>query len=181
MSSTLRTEILELEKIIAEKKKQLFLSRLNTISDGKLNQNISQIDIQMESANNWQISYVHKTSQYNATDYFVQDDDVENTNEDDSDSSNTSVVRETKISFGKLKKYFVKGGIKLNVYRNTAGELRVANPKYEFELDLDEQRQLVERYADNIHMPEWLAIKVFLYLSDNKWGDEDFTAHLTIV
>jgi hypothetical protein len=87
----------------------------------------------------------------------------------------------TQISFGKLKKYFLKGGIKFNIYRNSNGELRIINSDYEFELDLEEQKSLILKYASNKNVPEWLAIKVFLYISYNKWDDRSIINHLSVI
>jgi len=172
----LRDEILELEKILSEKKKQLFLSRIETIADAELKSNgISNVEINLDTENElWQISYVHKTDQYCPLDY-ANNEDKEVVQPDPPET------KETLITFGKNKKYFIRGGIQLNVYRNSAGELRILNPDYEFDLDLDEQRALVSDYADNHNLPEWLAIKVFLYLSDNKWDDAAIISHLSSV
>jgi hypothetical protein len=87
----------------------------------------------------------------------------------------------TQISFGKLKKYFLKGGIKFNIYRNSNGELRIINSDYEFELDLEEQKSLILKYTSNKNVPEWLALKVFLYISYNKWDDRSIINHLSVI
>jgi len=185
----LKTEILQLEKILAEKKKQLFFNRLEKIAGGSLNtRGITNIDIQHNSMDKtWQITYTHKTNNYSSAMYAYNE--TESDNETDSEREpldafpvvKPGIQKETKITFGKSNKYFVRGGIKLHVYRNTAGELRVINPEYEFDLDLDEQKKLVREYSENYDLPEWFAIATMLYLSDNMWDDEAFINHLSIV
>lgn len=172
----LRKDILQLEEQINIKKKQLFLNRLETISGMSFAKScISHVEINLSSSDNtWNISYNHITDMYNSNDYTYTEDSETEENEDIGH-------KETVISFGKNSKYFIRGGVKLTIYRNTAGELRVINPDYEFDIDLDEQRQLVQTYADNPNLPEWLAIKVFLYLSDNKWDDQSLINHLSTV
>lgn len=186
----LKTEILQLEKILSQKKKQLFFNRLEKIAGDSLNsKGIDNIDIQHNSTDKtWQISYTHKTNNYSSSMYaYSGDSDSDHDQEPDINSAQHSaqefsgIPKETKISFGKSNKYFIKGGIKLHVYRNTAGELRVINPEYEFDLDLDEQKKLVREYSENHDLPEWFAIVVMLYLSDNEWDDAAFINHLSIV
>lgn len=179
MTNELRIEILSLEKTLLEKKKQLFLNRLEAIANCSFAKvGISNIEIVINALENtWQLSYLHNTLNFNANDYANNEDSEDNENE----SKTLSTMKETRIIFGKLNKYFIKGGIKLNVYRNTAGELRVHNPDYEFDLDLEEQRILVREYSSNYNLPEWLAIKIMLYLSDNNWDDQSWINHLSVV
>lgn len=169
--NSLRSEILTLEKALQEKKQQLFLERLETIAGKKFtNNNVRDVIISVDTnAKTWQISYLHSTDKYNFNNY-AYNEDSEN---DESESH-----KDTRIVFGQNSKHYIRGGIKLTVYRNTVGELRVINPDYEFDLDLEEQRQLVRSYASNSDLPEWLAISVFLYLYDNKWDDESLINHL---
>lgn len=191
----LRYEILQLEKILSQKKKQLFLNRLETISKKPLvTRGVENIDIQSNSHDKtWQISYIHKTNHYSDTMYAYSEDseatdtyvlgvsNVPNIPDTVDPISCKGIQKETKISFGKSNRYFIRGGIKLHVYRNTSGELRVINPEYEFDLDLDEQKKLVREYSENYDLPEWFAIAVMLYLSDNDWDDAAFINHLSIV
>ncbi len=100
---------------------------------------------------------------------------------DDHTNRHTVEKKVTQISFGKLKKYFLKGGIKFNIYRNSNGELRIINSDYEFELDLEEQKSLISKYSSNKNVPEWLALKVFLYISYNKWDDRSIINHLSVI
>ena len=174
----LKAEILELEGILESKKKQLFLNRLEKITNCSIAANgISDLDIQHDAdENTWQISYTHKTDQYSKSMYsYSEDSDL------DPDQRIQYVQKETKISFGISNKYFIKGGIKLNVYRNKTKELRIINPDYEFDLDLDEQKKLVREYSENHNLPEWFAIAIMLYLLDNDWDDSAFINYISIV
>jgi len=179
----LRNEILVLEKELTEKKKQLFLKRLEKIAgcafidSGILNLNIST----NHEDNTWQISYIHYTKEYDVNDYMSAvgtDSDADVTEVAESSSP---IPKKTKIVFGKMSKYYIKGGIALNVYRNTTGEIRITNPDYEFDLDLDEQRILVRGYSENYNLPEWFAIALLIYMSDNKWDDAALINHLSFV
>jgi hypothetical protein len=193
----LRDEIMLLEKDLADKKKQLFLKRLEKIAgcsfvdSGILNLNIT---INQEE-NTWQISYVHYTKEYNINDYAYRVG-TDSENEDNNVSSNggnennianennivnNHIKKKSKIVFGKSAKYYIKGGIPLNVYRNTTGEIRITNLDYEFDLDLDEQRSLTRTYSENYNLPEWLAIAVLIYMSDNKWDDDALINHLSFI
>ncbi len=176
MTSILRNEILKLEKVLAEKRSMLFLSRLETIANCPFNKaNITDVSITLNTQDHtWQITYQHKTQNFNLN-HYINDEDSED------ESETGGIPKETRITFGKSSKYFIRGGIKFNVYRNTAGELRIINPDYEFDLDLDEQRALVRNYSENHDLPEWFAIATLLYLSDNKWDDQSFVNHLSIV
>jgi len=193
----LREEILELEKDLTEKKKQLFLKRLEKIAgcsfvdSGILSLNI----VTDQDENTWQISYVHYTKSYNPVDYLYStntdsDNDVIENQEADVSKPEGSTPdknefsrkhKKTRIVFGKAAKYFIKGGVQLNIYRNTTGEIRITNPDYEFDLDLDEQRSLSRTYSENYNLPEWFAISVLLFMSDNKWDDDAIINHLSFV
>ena len=179
----LRKEILILETELTEKKKQLFLKRLEKIAGCSFTEgNILNLNISTNlEENTWQISYIHHTDKYDVNDYIyavgtdseIETPDVVNVFE--------PVSKKTKIIFGKMAKYYIKGGIPLNVYRNTTGEIRITNPDYEFDLDLDEQRNLVQSYSENYTLPEWFAIALLLYMSDNKWDDDALITHLSFV
>lgn len=191
MANKLREEILALEKTLNEKRKILFLNRLEAIAECRFkNSGITDMSITFNQQDNtWQISYLHKTQNFNFNDYShnnAQDihdlvEDAQELEEEVKVESSAGVPKETRIIFGKSSKYFIRGGIKYNIYRNTTGELRITNPEYEFDLDLDQQRSLVCGYSENHNLPEWFAIKTLLYLSDNKWDDQSFINHLSIV
>lgn len=190
MSNELRNEIIKLEKELHIKKNKLFLLRLEKIAGISLeNTGISDIKIVLdENENTWNISYNHFTNAYSIDNYRcdnfdsdLEDDSDDNNLEDYSNIENNTVEKKSKISFGKLNKYFINGNIKLLVYRNSTGELRIINQEYEFDLDLDQQRKLMEKYSENTNIPEWFAIKVLLFFSHNKWDDKDIITHLSIV
>lgn len=180
--TNLRNEIIELEKLLLAKKNELFVSRLskmtapicNVLSDSET---ISDITFHTSiSDSTWQISYVHKTDKYTPVAYMHHDDSA-----DDSANEINPYSKTTKITFGKTNKYFIKGGIDLMVYRNSNSEIRIINKDYEYEIDLDEQRTLMLEYSSNVHIPEWLAIKTLLYISDNKWNVENVVIHFCVI
>lgn len=183
----LRQEILDLEKVLESKKHTLFLRRLykmypktKTISDIKISTD--------RNTNEWSISYTHTTDSYDPNFYQMTEEEIadvyESSDEEYSAREQTEHTAEhltSHITFGKANKYFIKGGIKLNVYRNAAGDLRIINPKYEFDLDPDEQRTLIRRYAKNADVPECMAVGILCYIADNKWDDESIVNNLSIV
>ena len=179
----LRKEIIILEKELIEKKKQLFFNRLEKIAgcsfveSGILNLNI----ITNQDDNTWQIAYIHYTKEYNINDYTPSVNTDSETEITDVLDTTTPITKKSKIIFGKMAKYYIKGGIPLNIYRNITGEIRITNPDYEFDLDLDEQRILARSYSENYALPEWFAIAVLLYMSDNKWDDTALINHLSFV
>jgi hypothetical protein len=191
MDANLEKEIKELEVILNEKKRQLFINRLQTICGRKFaNSNISSIKINVNSGPDpleWCISYEHKTNNYKESAYSVASSNTTDDEEaaphvyKEDGEDNTGIAKSSTITFGKSAKYYIKGGRKFAIYRNAANELRIINKDYEYDLDLDEQHALINKYTENTDIPEWMAIKIFLYLSDNKWSDEDFIIHLSIV
>jgi hypothetical protein len=196
---TLADEIHKLEKIINMKKNMLFLARLSKMCNADLRDTISNIIINIDrEESTWTITYTHTTNSYDPNDYlndtYLNEDETEEivdiisgnctTNgleEITSKNSDTRYKKVTVISFGKHKKYFIKGGIKLSIYHNSAGELRIINPNYDFELDLDEQKNLITEYSNNKNIPECLALSVFLYMSYNKWDDTSIVNHFGLV
>jgi transcription initiation factor TFIIIB Brf1 subunit/transcription initiation factor TFIIB len=121
----------------------------------------------------WSISYIHKTDSYNESSY-----KFENT---PSDSKRVSKI--TKIVFGKNKKYYIKGnyGNRIKIYRNSKNQLRIINVDYDIQLNVAEQIKLMEKYSEDLSLPEWLAIRVFLYMAKNDWDDENIVSHLSVI
>ena len=181
----------------------------NSVSD-EVSNSVSDIKINIDQANNnWSISYTHYTNNYNVENYNVytydndrqqlqatQETDTEqNINQNTNTDQETDTTQQTNenisiehrknktlIIFGKSKKYFIKGGyVPYNIYKNSAGELRIINSEYDLELDMDEQYELINSYASNINIPECLALSVFLYLADNKWDDLNLITYLSVV
>jgi hypothetical protein len=165
----IKKEIILLEEEITAKKNKLFLYRLSKLY--KHSPNISGITIEVDPANvSWNIKYTHETNNYNHNYYNVGDN-----------LEMDSYKKHTKISIGKNKKYFIKGGISYNIYRNSNNELRIINKEYDLELDMSEQRNLIIRYSRNHDIPEYMALSILLYISDNKWDDESIIHYLSII
>jgi hypothetical protein len=193
MSATdhsLTEEIRNLEIIIEKKKRALFLLRLSKMYEASLSDVISNISIEVDrNEKTWCITYTHITDEYSVDNYSNETYIERETDELDDNLSHLPLeeipVEKNKkisvISFGKNKKYFIKGGIKFSIYRNSANELRIINPNYDFELDLDEQKYLVTEYSRNKHIPECLALSIFLYMSYNKWDDTAIVNHFSLV
>lgn len=170
----LKAEIYNLEKILAEKKGKLFNDRLRSLYPVQLNSAITHNGISCTAnTQEWKITYTHSTDQYSSDLYIT---------EDESSSDEPPVALQSTISFGKSgKKYFLKGGVEFNIYRNSTGELRVINPEYDFEIDMDEHRALIHKYSINVDIPEACALSVFQYIADNKWDDAAVINYLSVV
>jgi hypothetical protein len=173
----LKEEILALTKVLDSKKQQLFLDRLIHMNLNKLRSNAKNFTITTNpELQEWVITYTHDTQDYDLSQYLPDSETAH-------DTSDTDPVQKTSnISFGKSgKRYFLKGGIKFNIYRNSAGELRVMNPEYDFDIDMEEHKQLIHRYSENANIPEACALAVFQYIIDNKWDDSAVINYLSIV
>jgi hypothetical protein len=168
MSETkLKEEILELEKIIFEKKKILFLNRLKLMYNNDLP--IDDIKIEINE-NDWNITYTHTTQKYDINNYLYEESVEYKSHE-----------KTTIISVGKLnKKYYIKGGIKLNIYKSKK-EIMIINPDYDLEIDIDEHIDLIRSYMKNPNIPEAVAISILMYISDNKWDDDSIIIYLGTV
>ena len=185
-----RLYIIKLEKELKECKQKLFLNRFSKLYKKNIQPCISNIKIDIDHKNNdWVISYEHYTNYYSINNYTINnaeiyDDNLNYKKQDNSPSpkaKTNSEEKKTIISFGKSKKYFIIGGIKYNIYRNSSGDLRIINSDYDLELDMEEQYELINNYATNINIPECLALSVFIYLSDNKWDDINLITYLSVV
>lgn len=174
---TLKEEILALTNTLALKKHQLFLDRLLHMNLDKLITNARNFNITTNpELQEWSVSYTHDTQKYDVN-YYIPDGEEQH---ECSDVEPVSKI--SNISFGKSgKRYFLKGGLKFNIYRNSAGELRVTNPEYDFDIDMEEHKQLIHKYSENTNIPEACALSVFQYISYNKWDDSDVINYLSIV
>ena len=174
----LKKDILLLSEKISGKKNKLFLMRFHNIIDINNNydflQNISDIKFEIGNDDNWSIMYTHTTDKYNPNDYNYNSD---------SDEEIDDKKKITNIKFGKKNKYYInrEQSSRFIVYRNSKKELRILNSDYDIELDLDEHVELIEKYSNNIHIPEYVAIRVFLFISENDWEDESITAYFSII
>ncbi len=189
MNDILRSEILQLETELSAKKKLLYLHRLYKIL-GYVNTelpNITNININTDIEDDtWYISYIHKTSEYSPLDYLYEKIDA-NANNESNNESNEKSSKTTKIIFGanissnRTKKYFIKGGVSLDLYKTSMNELRIINLEYQFDIDYDDQKELISSYSDNINIPEYAAIKFMTYMSDNEWDDTAIINHFTMI
>lgn len=174
---SIKEEIIALSKILDEKKHELFLGRLINMNLKKLQNNSKDFAITVyPETHEWNISYTHETSKYDMS-LYIPDHEI---NSDVSDSE--PIEKKSNISFGKSgKRYFIKGGIKFNIYRNSTGELRVMNPEYDFDIDMEEHKHLIHKYSENSNIPEACALAVFQFMIDNKWDDTAIINYLSIV
>lgn len=181
MNDTLRSEILQLEIELNAKKKLLYLQRLYKIigySDGL--PNIVNINIKTDPDDDtWSISYTHKTSEYSLLNYLYEKND--NIEEDDKNTKTSKIVFGASISGNGAKKYFIKGGAPLDLYKTSMNELRIINLEYQFDIDYDEQKELITSYSENDNIPEYAAIKFMIYMSDNEWDDTAIINHFTMI
>jgi len=179
--TNLKNRILVLEKELNALRQQLFLGRLyniigmfeKTVMDwGVSNINIVVNNLDLE----WRIKYDHHTDKYNVNDY---------NNSADSDEETEIKEKKTTVSFGVSNKYYIKTSstqyIRFKIYMNSKKELRIINEYYDIELDLEEQEVLLERYANNKNIPEWLAIRFFRFMSENEWYNEEIIHHFSFV
>jgi hypothetical protein len=92
---------------LANKKKQLFLNRLEKIAGRSLSENgVSNMEIYLDGKKeNWNIQYTHTTNNYSLLLYAADGDS-------DNEVEHKGVPKTTTISFGKSGKYFIKGGSK---------------------------------------------------------------------
>jgi hypothetical protein len=172
----LKASIIALSSTITTKKNQLFIGRLLKMINPSLYSNVKSINILPTNLDNedWNITYVHETSNYDLNNYAKED------NHESTDTSKDHKV--SNISFGKAgKRYYIKGGIRFNIYRNSKGKLRITNPDYDFDIDMEDHEALIFDYSRNKDIPEAAALSVFLYLSDNRWVDIDLINYLSIV
>ncbi len=184
MTDLLRCEILQMEHDLNEKKKLLYLQRLYKIL-GYNNDNVPNINsiiINTDEINDtWYISYIHKTNEYNTLDYLYEKNE-DNIYEKTSKTSKTSkIIFGSNITHSGTKKYFIKGGVLLDLYKTSVNELRIINLEYQFDIDYDEQKDLITGYSENINIPEYVAIKFMMYMSDNEWDDTAIINHFTMI
>jgi hypothetical protein len=174
------SNILDLEKKITDQKKNLSMLRLCKLL-GISEQSIESLGIKKIKfdigVDTWNITYIHHTNKYDENDYDF-----------DSDSEGETEVcpKTTQIRFGKTLKYYIKrpSGIRstrFKLYRNSKKELRVINTDYDIELDMDEQMELIHKYSENKNIPEWMALKVIIYICENEWQDNHIINYFKII
>ena len=160
-------QVKSLEIRLSNKYEELIEYKLNTLLsiDCKPN-NINGLKFYYDD-DIFYITYNHHTEQYDENNYIYNYD---------SEIETEPHTRHTTVTFGKKNKYFIKTGNTTNrfkIYRNSNKELRIINTDYCIELDPDDQIELLQRYASNRDIPEWLAIKFFLYMADIDLQDTD--------
>ena len=166
----IRHEIIKLEQELEEKKNVLFYNRLLKIANKTTYDidigGISEIDIYLPDENDWEISYIHHTKQFDENNYAHAEDSYEETN-----------VKEktTQIFFGQMdSRYYILTGenrraSRFKLYYNSDSDLRIINKHYDIELCLEEQDDLINMYCKCVDIPEWLALCVFQFICNNKW------------
>jgi len=170
---SLKKEIINLEKTLSQKRSQFFRLRLFKLVNFV---GISSIigDIEFDIDENWSITYTHYTDKYDENNYIY---------DSDSELETDPRPKTTKITFGNNEGYFIQGnhGDRFIIYRNSKNILRIVNADYTAEIGIADQTELVKNYSNNINIPEWLAIKLFLYMSENDWDDNNIKSYLSIV
>jgi len=172
----LKNEINQLIETLDAKKNELFNLRLfNMIGKNEEDLKLAGIcNVRFTNDDDeWNISYTHEINCYNENDYI---------NSIDSETETTPLKKSFLMTFGKGKKYYIRGnGTRFKIYKNSKNDLRIINVDYDIELDLDEQETLIEKYSENLNIPEWLAIKVFKYMSENDWSDENIISYMSFI
>lgn len=102
------------------------------------------------------IVYEHHTDMYNLNDYCFND-------ESESEES-VSISKNTILECGYISgKFYICGKTPIKVYskRNSSRRPIVYSTTYEHEIDEINQTILMQEYADNKNVPEWLIISFF--------------------
>lgn len=165
-------QIEKLQQVIDEKKEELFLHRLGKITKCEFRTGDKYNIAYERISSSWSISYDFETDKYDVNDYNYNSD---------SETEIAVKKKRCRITFGKnSNRYFIKGnGIRSNrfkIYRNSRGLLRIINHDYNAEIDLTEQKDLLMGYGSNKDLPEWLAVRVFMYIFTHEWSDDSIEA-----
>jgi hypothetical protein len=173
----LRSAIIQLKRELEKKTTQLFALRFKNIvkTDAYVD-----IEFAMFSPVDWSISYSIDVN-YNIANYLPDCDDTTGA----TGAAETADTRQ-RVSFGFYKgKHFIKlqndEHQRFGLYRNSKKELRLINKDYDTDLDLDEQSELINRYSRNTNIPEYIAVRFFLFVIVNRWTDEGIFYHFTRV
>jgi hypothetical protein len=137
------------------------------------------INFDYDDNNEWELSYDHKTDNYNPLDYQYEEE-----SEDEIDKINRIArKKESHVVIGRGDKYYIRGtpfSKLIKIYRNSAKQLRIVNRNYSSELSPSEQGELMMRYAYNHDLPESLAIKIFLVIIYTNLTDKQIIDHFTL-
>ena len=123
---------------------------------------------------NLSLTYEHHTDLYNLNDYCFNDE----SESEDSLSISRNTVLECGYSNGK---FFITGKTPIRVYskRNAGKRPIVYSTTYEHEIDEINQNILLQEYADNKNVPEWLIISLFNVLKTSDIDIEVLIADLS--
>jgi hypothetical protein len=168
-----------LSNIVDKLQYTLYLNRLKRIFKKEPVQlNIHDIKFSCDPIKKtWSIEYRHVTDMYNPNDY--------NCNSESDDECIEPVRRVTYVTFGcnRDKEYYIKGKgctKRIRVYTPCNKKiLRIVNQEYDAELDISEQEQLVNKYAENNNLPEIGALKVFIFMKYNDVSNKEFIRYMT--
>ena len=100
--------------------------------------------------------------------------------------------RNTKVKFGmetntetsKESNYLdtdTPHGSLFSIYTKGKKGLRIIHTRYSTELSMDEQKELITQYSRNLDIPEWFALRIYLYMINNGWANNEMCIHLSIV
>jgi hypothetical protein len=192
---TIKNKLKSLNEEIKYLKNNLFIHRLFTLlnmnNEELIESGVQNIKLIIEEDNLWKITYTHFTKEYNEANY-------NNPNEDsDEDRKITEEIMSNKdihskvsdVSFGIMDynmnrvKYYISinGPSRFNIYRKSNNNLAIINKDFDLELDIEDQIELISRYSYNKHIPEFLALRVFLYMRNNEWDDDDIITYFTAI
>jgi hypothetical protein len=181
---SLRDRIRSIKEHLQELETKLFNMRLAVMCN---NSQITEKDeiltasqfsyiVDVTDCKNWEITYISNV-----------EFDINNYNFDDASETETDIrKREFEITFGCYNsKYYIAGNraVKYEIYRTAEDKIRILNKKYDEERDLEmeEQDELIKRYSETPSIPEWLALKVFLFMNENDWDDAAICRYFSVV
>lgn len=153
-----------------------FLKIIKSSEEELLAGGVSNLEFHI-TPNEWKISYDHETDNFNGNNY--------NYHSDSDDEEIKDRIKISNVEFGMARKYYIKGtnirSTRFKIYKNSKKELRIINADYDIELDLDDQYSLVKKYTNNYTIPEWVAIRFFLYMAKNDLESEDIINHFDVL
>lgn len=172
-------EIRAIELDLKNKKHALYVDRLKKIHNNPL---IDDIRIEILANDNWCINYSHTTTRYSQDLYTYQ----ESMEQESMDRVRTDGKRIThSVCFGKCHNgYYISGTSgEFDIYRNPDGVIRIIPLEYnkKLEYDFEKYSKIIRGYIKNIHVPESLALAIFMHMSLHKWTDSGICYHLNCV
>ena len=184
-ADVVKREILALQDQLNKKTQKYFVDRLKRLlgkGETTLSEfGVSNLYIDNQSKDEWKISYNYMTKAYDSDAYNNLDTDQERRD------PVTLTDFQTTVSFGMTannRMYLTNcksDDSRFKIYYKSLTELRIINREYLMELDKNEQHELMETYAKNANIPEWLAISFYLIMSKNKWRASDIMTFLSVL